>query len=435
MLFKDLGLIEPILRAVKAKGYETPTPIQERSIKVILDGKDLLGTAQTGTGKTAAYALPILQMLFTHKVAWNEKPRALILAPTRELALQIKENFRDYGRFLPLKCTVIYGGVSQVPQVRAIKNGTDILVATPGRLLDLMGQKHINLSHVKYIVLDEADQMLDMGFINDVQKIIEKVPEERQTLLFSATMPPEISKLSDSILKEPERVSVAPVTSTVDTVEQSVYFVDKRDKTKLLIHLIKAGAFDSSLIFSRTKHGANRIMEDLIEAGIKAEAIHGNKSQAARQQSLRRFREHRINVLVATDIAARGIDVTKLSYVINYDLPEVPETYIHRIGRTGRAGLSGKALSFCGREELHELSDIEKLIGKQIPVVEDQPYPLDLSSRFSGIPKKRHYPPKGQNPYFKKKRPPFKSYGKPSGRRTGYKNAEKSGTVQHDPIK
>lgn len=381
MYFEDLNLISPILKALQAEGYHIPTPIQEQCIGKVLEGRDLLGTAQTGTGKTAAFAVPILQLLSASApLPKARRLRALVLSPTRELAIQIKENFVAYGRYLNLKCAVIYGGVSQVPQVNALNSGLDILVATPGRLLDLMGQGHVHLENIKYFVLDEADHMLDMGFIHDVKKIIEKLPEQRQNLMFSATMPPEISQLADRILQEPVRVAVSPAASTVDATEQSVYFVEKADKKRLLLHLLQSSAIESALVFSRTKHGADKIVNDLARAGINAAAIHGNKSQSARQMALNDFKAHKTRVLVATDIAARGIDVSELSHVINYDLPDVPETYVHRIGRTGRAGLSGTAFSFCDGEELEALRDIQKLIGKKIPVAAENPYAADFSA-------------------------------------------------------
>lgn len=381
MLFKDLNLIPPILKALEEAGYKEPTPVQEQSIGIILDGHDLLGTAQTGTGKTAAFAVPILQKLQSEKhVSREHRLRALVLSPTRELAIQTRDSFIKYGRHLHLRCAVVYGGVSQVPQTNAIRSGIDILIATPGRLLDLMNQKILKLQDIKYFVLDEADHMLDMGFIHDVNKIIMQLPETRQTMLFSATMPTEISELAASILSNPKRVAISPVTSTVDNVTQFIYYVEKFNKKNLLIHLLKTENIDSAIVFSRTKHGADKIVDDLIKAGIKADAIHGNKSQSARQITLRNFKAKRINVLVATDIAARGIDVVELSHVINYDLPNVPETYIHRIGRTGRAGQSGTAISFCDREEIWCLRDIQKLTGKRIPVVTDHPYAADISA-------------------------------------------------------
>ncbi len=381
MTFEELNLIPPILKALTAQGYETPTPIQEQSIGVVLEGKDLLGTAQTGTGKTAAFALPILQLLYKSSPApKGHRLRALVLSPTRELAIQIKDSFISYGRFLGLKSTVVYGGVSQVPQVSAIRSGVDILIATPGRLLDLMNQKLISLSDVHYFVLDEADHMLDMGFIIDVKKIIADMPTERQTLMFSATMPQEILSLAASILKIPARVAIDPVTTTVDSTAQFMYFVEKHNKKNLLIHLLKNEEIESALVFSRTKHGADKIVEDLKRVGIDAEAIHGNKSQSARQLALNNFKAKKTKVLIATDIAARGIDVVELSHVINYDLPNVPETYVHRIGRTGRAGLSGIALSFCDEDEVGCLRDIQKLTGQKIPVVTEQPYAADFAA-------------------------------------------------------
>lgn len=376
MSFENLKLIEPILRALKTEGYTIPTPIQEQSIPIILDRKDLLGCAQTGTGKTAAFAIPILQILEGGKI-YDKGPRAikcLILTPTRELAIQIGESFGAYGRHTGMKHTVIFGGVSQGSQVSALKSGIDILIATPGRLLDLINQKFVHLHHLKIFVLDEADRMLDMGFINDVKKIITKIPQKRQTLFFSATMPPEIQKLANTILVDPEKVEVTPVSSTADTIDQSIFFVEKGDKKKLLIHLLNDKAVKSALIFTRTKHGADKIVKDLVKAGIKTEAIHGNKSQNARQKALSNFKAGQLKALIATDIAARGIDIEELSHVINYELPNVPETYVHRIGRTGRAGSSGIALSFCDDEEMEFLKDIEKLISRSIPVVEEQPY-------------------------------------------------------------
>lgn len=378
MLFENLNIIEPILRSLKNENYTSPTPIQEMAIPPLLEGKDLLGCAQTGTGKTAAFAIPILQDLYNEKMADKsiKKIRALILTPTRELAAQIGDSFSTYGRYLGLRNLVIFGGVSQKPQVDSLNRGVDILVATPGRLLDLMQQKCVDIHHVKFFVLDEADHMLDMGFINDVKKVIAKLPQKRQTMLFSATMPTEISKLVNTILVDPVKVAVTPVSSTVDTIEQAIYFVSKGNKKHLIIDLLKDKDVISALVFSRTKHGANKITADLQKAGIKSEAIHGNKSQNARQIALHNFKTKKIRVLVATDIAARGIDIDELSHVFNYDLPEVPETYVHRIGRTGRAGLGGMAISFCDNEEKKLLADIQKLISKSIPVVEDHPYPL-----------------------------------------------------------
>jgi ATP-dependent RNA helicase RhlE len=382
MSFENLNLIEPILKALKTEGYTTPTPIQEQSIPIILERKDLLGCAQTGTGKTAAFAIPILQILEGGKI-YDKGPRAikcLILTPTRELAIQIGESFAAYGRHTGMKHTVIFGGVSQGSQVSALKSGVDILIATPGRLLDLINQKFVHLHYLKIFVLDEADRMLDMGFIHDVKKIITKIPQKRQTLFFSATMPDEIQKLANTILVNPEKVEVTPASSTADTIDQSLFFVEKNDKKKLLIHILNDKSIKSALIFSRTKHGADKITKDLVKAGIKTEAIHGNKSQNARQKALSNFKSGQIKALIATDIAARGIDIDELSHVINFELPNIPETYVHRIGRTGRAGSSGIAYSFCDEEEMEYLKDIQKLIGKEIPVIEDQPYHMRVAS-------------------------------------------------------
>jgi ATP-dependent RNA helicase RhlE len=377
MLFQNLNLITPINKALQTEGYVEATPIQEAAIPPILAGKDFLGCAQTGTGKTAAFAIPILQILCgKQKVIKGPKNiKALILAPTRELAIQIGESFTAYSAHMKLTNIVIFGGVSQKNQTDALRGGVDILIATPGRLLDLMQQKFINIHHVEMFVLDEADRMLDMGFLRDVKKIIAQLPKVKQTMLFSATMPNEISKLVDSILVDPVKVAVTPVSSTIEIIEQAVYFVDKKDKKPLLIHLLKDKDIVSALVFSRTKHGANKITKDLNNAGIGAQAIHGNKSQGARQLALNNFKEGITRVLVATDIAARGIDVDELSHVFNFDLPNIPETYVHRIGRTGRAGLGGVAISFCDEEEKPFLKDIQKVISKSIPVIEEHPYP------------------------------------------------------------
>jgi ATP-dependent RNA helicase RhlE len=377
--FENLKICAPILKAIKEEGYNIPTPIQQQAIPVILEGRDLVGCAQTGTGKTAAFAMPILQLLYQQnkQLLANKAPRrikALILTPTRELAVQIGDSLNAYGRHTGIKHAIIYGGVSQQTQTKALKNGVEILVATPGRLLDLMGQGFINLDDIQFFVLDEADRMLDMGFSHDVKKIIGKLPEKRQTLLFSATMPAEITRLVDSILTNPVKVAVTPVSSPVDAIEQHVYFVEKKEKKNLLAHILKDKCVVSALVFSRTKHGADKITRDLVKSGIQAKAIHGNKSQTARQEALNSFKAKKTRILVATDIAARGIDVEELSHVINYDLPNIPETYVHRIGRTGRAGLGGVALSFCDSEEKDYLKDIQKLISKKIPVVEDHPY-------------------------------------------------------------
>lgn len=381
MLFNDLELIEPVLSALAHEGYTRPTPIQEQAIPVILKNKDLLGCAQTGTGKTAAFAIPILQLMHLQKQSAPPQPRtiqALILTPTRELAIQIEESLKAYGRFMDLKHLVIFGGVPQFSQVQALRRGVDILVATPGRLLDLMAQRHITLQHIRFFVLDEADRMLDMGFVNDVKRVIAKLPAKRQTLFFSATMPPEIQQLANMLLTNPAKVEVTPVSSTADTIDQSLYYTDKMNKRPLLIHLLKDSSIETALVFTRTKHGADRIARDLNRAGIRAEAIHGDKAQNARQRALINFKEKKIRVLVATDIAARGIDIDELSYVINYELPNVPETYVHRIGRTGRAGASGKAISFCDYEEKIYLKDIQRLIKKTIPVVSGHPFDVPL---------------------------------------------------------
>lgn len=378
MLFKDLHLIEPILRALQTEGYTQPTPIQEQAIPIVLQKRDLLGCAQTGTGKTAAFAIPMLQLLAEDFVNGKKTkaPKALILTPTRELAIQIMESFAAYGRHIPLKRSVIFGGVNQYSQVMDLQKGIDILVATPGRLLDLMNQGYIDLRSIQIFVLDEADRMLDMGFVNDVKKVIAKLPVQRQTLFFSATMPNEIQSLANSILTNPAKVEVTPVSSTAETIDQSIFFAEKKNKNALLVHLLKDKAIKSALVFTRTKHGADKVVKILAAANIKAAAIHGNKSQNARQAALQNFKSGAIRVLVATDIAARGIDVDDLTHVFNFELPEVPETYVHRIGRTGRAGNTGIAFSFCDVEEKLLLRDIQKLIGKQIPVRVDHPYPI-----------------------------------------------------------
>ncbi len=376
MTFKDLEIIEPILRALRAEGYSQPTPIQKQAIPILLRKKDLLACAQTGTGKTAAFAIPILQHLYHERDTYKgpRKTRALVITPTRELAIQIADSFTAYGKFTGLKNTVIFGGVKQGVQVQSLREGVDILIATPGRLLDLMGQGLVTLKDLRYFVLDEADRMLDMGFIHDIRKIIAQLPVKRQSLFFSATMPPDIVDLSRKILGNPEKVIVKPEQTTAEKVDQSVYFVSKKSKSKLLVHLLQTEPYDSALVFSRTKHGANKIVRLLEKAGINANAIHGNKSQSARQQALGKFKSGHTNVLVATDIAARGIDVEELSHVINYDLPNIPETYVHRIGRTGRAGASGIALSFCDTEEKTYLRDIQQMINQKIPVVTAHPF-------------------------------------------------------------
>ena len=377
MTFAQLGLCPPILKALAEEGYESPSPIQEKAIPPALDGRDVLGCAQTGTGKTCAFAAPILQRLDGEKVS-GRPIRALVLTPTRELALQIQESFAAYGRHLPLRSAVIFGGVGQAPQVEQLKKGVDILVATPGRLGDLYGQKLIDLSKLEIFVLDEADRMLDMGFIHDVRRILGWLPRQKQTLFFSATMPPEVRGLVDGLLVNPVKVAVNPVSSPVEIIEQKLYFVDRGNKTKLLAHLIRELDVKNALVFTRTKHGANKVAGDLAKAGITAAAIHGNKSQTARQQALADFKAGRVQALVATDIAARGLDIEELSHVFNYNLPDVPETYVHRIGRTGRAGRGGTAVSFCDINEKEELKAIEKLIGRAVPVVENHPWPMEI---------------------------------------------------------
>lgn len=391
MTFNELNLIEPILQALEKEGYKNPTPIQQQAIPIIMERKDLLGCAQTGTGKTAAFAIPILQILHAeHAERTHKNIKVLILTPTRELAIQIGESFAAYGHHLRLRHTVIFGGVPQGAQVQALNRGVDILIATPGRLLDLMNQGYINIKDISIFVLDEADRMLDMGFIHDVKRLITKLPQKRQTLFFSATMPPEIQKLANTLLNKPEKVEVTPISTTAETVTQSVYYVDKKDKRQLLNYVLEDKAITMALVFTRTKHGADKVVKDLEKAGIKAEAIHGNKSQNARQRALNNFKEGRIRVLIATDIAARGIDVDLLSHVINYEIPEVPETYVHRIGRTGRAGASGIAISFCDDEEMTDWRNILKLTGQKIPVIENHPFPMSASGKVQiNLPKNK----------------------------------------------
>jgi ATP-dependent RNA helicase RhlE len=410
MSFEKLNLIQPLQTALSNEGYTIPTPIQLQAIPVILDRKDLIGCAQTGTGKTAAFAVPILQILSTERESHKSKRKikSLILTPTRELALQISESFKAYGKHTGLKNAVVFGGVSQRTQTMKLREGVDIVIATPGRLLDLINQKFINLHDIKIFVLDEADRMLDMGFINDVKKIIEKLPSQRQTLFFSATMPSEITKLANSILTNPVKIEVSPEQKTVEAVNQAVYFVTKSDKKKLLLHILKNEKVESALVFTRTKRGADVITRLLNDAKIHADSIHGNKSQQARQRALNNFKMNKTRVLVATDIAARGIDIEKLSHVFNYDIPEFAEAYIHRIGRTARAGLGGTALSFCDPEELSYLSSINRLIKQPISVVEDHPYKMiDIKS--------------GENPGVQNKFDKRKSFGfgKSSRNRSG----------------
>ncbi len=376
MTFNDLGIIEPILRALEQEGYTRPTPIQEQAVPILLSGKDLLGVAQTGTGKTAAFAVPILQHIYNDRQSQGRqrKIKALVVTPTRELAIQIGESFTAYGKFTGIRNTVVFGGVKQGKQIQALRNGVEVLIATPGRLLDLMNQGYISLKDIEFAVLDEADHMLDMGFIHDIRKIIAKLPSKRQSLFFSATMPKDIVELSRKILGNFERVTVRPGQATAEKVEQAVYFVSKSNKVNLLIYLLKEQSGRSVLVFSRTKHGANKIVKKLAQAAINAAAIHGNKSQTARQKALGDFKYGNLKVLIATDIAARGIDVDDLSLVVNFDLPNVPETYVHRIGRTGRASASGIAISFCDKDERPYLRDIEKLINQKVPRIPEHPF-------------------------------------------------------------
>ena len=377
MHFESLNIIDPILKSLKEEGYTTPTPIQVQAIPIVLQGTDLIGCAQTGTGKTAAFAVPILQLLSRNKAFDRKKKiRSLIVTPTRELAIQIEESFKAYGRYTGLTCTVVFGGVNQNPQTKALQTGVDILIATPGRLLDLMTQGFISLKDIEIFVLDEADRMLDMGFIHDVRRIISALPQKRQSLFFSATMPPEIVRLAGSIVYKPVKVEVTPSASTVEIVDQFVYFIDKGNKNSLLLELLKDEKIKTALVFTRTKHGADKVVRVLKKKNISAEAIHGNKAQNARQKALSGFKAQTTRVLVATDIAARGIDVDDLEYVINFEIPNISETYVHRIGRTGRAGAKGTAISFCDAEEKEYLRDIEKLITKKISVVDDHPFPL-----------------------------------------------------------
>ncbi len=402
MLFSNLQLIAPLQKALSEAGYTAPTPVQEKSIPVILQKKDVVVCAQTGTGKTASFALPLLQLLYAEQETPVRHCRALILVPTRELALQVEESFSAYGRHIPIKHLAIFGGVSQHNQVNALKRNTDILIATPGRLLDLINQGYLSLSNVRYLVLDEADRMLDMGFIHDVRRIISHLPAKRQTILFSATMPAEIRQLSDTLLNQPVKIAVTPPATTVDRIQQSVYHVEKQHKPSLLLDLLKNRDIKTVLVFARTKYGADRISKNLNRAGISAAAIHGNKSQAARQTSLSHFKTGKVRVLVATDIAARGIDIDDMGYVINYELPNIPETYVHRIGRTGRAGAEGIAVSFCDREEKPYLNDIQKLIKKTIPVVKDHTFDIP-GARTGEKPLVPHAAPNGGKKRFHKR--------------------------------
>lgn len=378
MQFESLNIIEPILKSLKEEGYTIPTPIQVQAIPVVLAGNDLIGCAQTGTGKTAAFSIPVLQKLYNSGI--NPKRRiikSLILTPTRELAVQIEDSFKAYGRHTGLKCTSVYGGVSQHNQVNILRGGVDILIATPGRLLDLINQRHISLANIEIFILDEADRMLDMGFIHDIRKVVGMLPSKRQSLFFSATIPREIMSLAGSIVHNPVRIEVTPSATTVESVDQYVYFTDKKNKNALLIDLLKDDKIRTALVFTRTKYGADKVVNVLKKKNISAEAIHGNKTQGTRQKALSNFKAQRTRILVATDIAARGIDIDDLGHVINYEIPNISETYVHRIGRTGRAGLGGTAISFCDRDEKIYLRDIEKLITKKIQVVSDHPYALE----------------------------------------------------------
>ncbi len=409
--FDQLDLIEPIRKALQTEGYTTPTPIQAQAIPYLLEGRDLLGCAQTGTGKTAAFAIPLIQRMVNSGITesapsnprGSRRPiRALVLTPTRELAIQIEESFRAYGRHTALKYTVVFGGVGQKPQTDALRAGVDILIATPGRLLDLMSQGYVHLKDLQYFVLDEADRMLDMGFIHDVRKVIAAIPPKRQTLFFSATMPPEIQRLSASILTNPVKVEVTPESTTAETVQQQVYFVDKSKKADLLVHLMKQMNIQQALVFTRTKHGADKLAKILVKAGISADAIHGNKAQNYRQRALSNFKDKKVRALVATDIAARGIDIDLLGFVVNHDIPNIPESYVHRIGRTGRAGASGLAISLCDEEELEYLRDIQKLIKRTVPVVEEHPFPMQGGTPVVDAGRRqqaqRQQAPRGQQP-------------------------------------
>lgn len=403
MKFTDFKLSKNILSAIEHKGYIYPTPIQEQSIPPILAGRDLIGIAQTGTGKTAAFAIPMIQNIIDRP--YKPGIKALILTPTRELAIQIEENLKAYGKNTKIRHLVIFGGVSQHHQVRKLKAGVDILVATPGRLLDLVKQRHIDLSMIQIFTLDEADRMLDMGFIHDIKKVLKVIPKKRQTLFFSATMPTEIQKLTQTILKNPVKVEIAAVSSTAETVEQKLYLVDKGNKRQLLVHILKDPEIPSALVFTRTKHGADKLVKFMEQQGIRSKAIHGNKSQNARQNALREFKAKQIKVLVATDIASRGIDVKELSHVINFEIPNEPETYVHRIGRTGRAQNTGLAMSFCDHEEKAHINSIQKLIKKEIPREDRHPFPMiknpaTLEAHRGSKPKPKRHKQRGRKRHF-----------------------------------
>ncbi|HOJ44765.1 MAG TPA: DEAD/DEAH box helicase [Bacilli bacterium] len=388
MTFEQLQIIEPILRALIKEGYVEPTDIQVQAIPILMEGRDILGSAQTGTGKTAAFAIPTLQRLYTNKLSGPHHVRALILAPTRELAAQIGDSFKTYGANLGIRSTVVFGGVSKAPQIHNLKSRCDILIATPGRLLDLVEMGVVDIGQIEVFILDEADQMLDMGFLRDIKRVIAKLPHKRQTMMFSATMPEEIEALAKTLLNNPVRIAVTPVEQPLETIEQSLYFVDKRLKVELLLDLLNDKNIKSLLVFTRTKHGANKLAQKLQEGGHGVGVIHGNKSQPARIQALNNFKNKKLRILVATDIAARGIDIDQLSHVLNYELPEVPETYLHRMGRTGRAGFSGTVISFCAEEEIGLLSDIQWYIGMKIPVNNNYPalasFKLPISENKQG---------------------------------------------------
>lgn len=440
MTFNDLNLIPAILKALSLENYTSPTPIQEESIPAALAGRDVLGCAQTGTGKTAAFSLPIIQLLSQQPTAPGGKRRirSLILTPTRELALQISENIQAYSKFTNIRSTAIVGGVSQKAQERALSQGADILIATPGRLIDLITQKHVDLQYVQILVLDEADRMLDMGFIHDVKRIIAKMPNKKQTLFFSATMPAEISQLIKTLLVNPVKIEITPVSSTVDRIEQSVYLMQNGNKQNQLNRLLQDKSIVSALVFTRTKRGADRVTRDLTRINITAQAIHGNKSQNDRQNALRNFKSGATRVLVATDIAARGIDIDELSHVINFNLPNIPETYVHRIGRTGRAGMSGIAISLCEEEEIPYLKDIQKLIGKTIPEIKDHDYPMSksalalLNDRSAKAPAKPAAKNKANPP--RKPKTEWFTQGKQAGNRSaGQPNSSSSSSAARKP--
>jgi Superfamily II DNA and RNA helicases len=416
MKFNELKLNMEILKAIEEKGYTNPTPIQEQTIPQILLKKDILACAQTGTGKTAAFAIPILQGLINSTQQFQKNIKALILTPTRELAIQIRDSFRDYGKGTDLKCSVIFGGVNQASQITVLKKGVDILVATPGRLLDLIKQRHIKLDNIEYLVLDEADRMLDMGFVRDVKRVVSYCPKQRQTLLFSATMPEEIEELAQEFLIKPERIMVTPVSSTVEAIDQSVYLVDKKNKPVLLLEILRTQNVESALIFTRTKHGANKLTKILDDSGIKCAAIHGNKSQTARQAALNNFKTGAIKVLIATDIAARGIDIKELSHVINYEIPEVSETYVHRIGRTGRAGKPGVSISLCDFSEKVHFKNIERLTKQTIKIIFDHDYQMtDMTINNDSKIQKRF---KSNKSIVKNEKPKNKRYNSPKSYRS-----------------